>query len=847
MPQTTNHPTKARSLSSRSLRAHLPGPRGAVVAIAACLVLGLAIAVAETVASHVTDTAVDEAVKSVETIVRGDVDDLLSAAAMADPGTQAAATINARLERLTGPGHLLRVKVWRPDGAIVYSDLPVLRGRQFPVSDELDEAFQGQTGSELTTPDAAENVFEQGLADRVLEVYLPLRDPQTNELIGAYEVYQDAATIDGNIAATRNDALLLVAITGAALLLLLVLGFSGTSRMLARQNRLLRDKTAAQEVLAADLGRSEERFRSLVHNSADIIAVLDVDGLVRYVSPAVERLLGASPAELVGSPFADLVHPDDMERANMLLAGIPGATRAQASSELRLHHRDGSWRVIDAVATDRLRDLAVAGIVLNAHDVTDRKRLEEQLTHQAFHDSLTGLANRALFVDRVTHALARNREGHPIALLFLDLDDFKSVNDLRGHTVGDRLLVAVGERVRTAVREMDSVARIGGDEFAILVEDAADRHAPVDVAQRILEALRVPLRVAADDTGQLSEELSIRASIGVAVSSQWETADQLLSDADIAMYLAKGAGGDRFALFDAVMSASAVERLSLKADLAGALNRGELSLAYQPIVDLHTGRTIKIEALLRWQHPERGPIPPSTFIPLAEQSGVIVELGRWVLAQACRHLVDLGPEADDIAISVNVSGRQLGDEDLVEFVRQTLADSGLPPERLILEMTESVLIRDLESGVRMMTRLRGFGVRLAIDDFGTGYSSLSYLSRFPVDFLKIDRAFVATLAQADPDSNLVRTIVEMGRTLGLVTIAEGIEAPEQLARLQSLGATLGQGFLLARPMSFERLRWYLRGTVQLPRSLTPVPRPAELAVPSDAAVPSEGRPNVRPG
>ena len=781
-----------------------------MVAIATVLVLALAFAVAETVAGHVTATAVDEAVLSVETIVRGDVDELLTASAMSDPSSGVAAVINTRLERLTAD-NLLRIKIWRPDGTVVFSDLPALRGRSFEISDELAEALSGEVATELTAPAASENIFERGLAARVLEVYLPLRDPATGAIIGAYEVYHNAAHIDAHVDATRRDALIVVGVAGAGLLVLLYLGFSGTSRRLSSQNRLLRERTLAQEVLAVDLRRSEERFRSLVHNSADIIAVLDADGTVTYSSPAVERMLGYSAADRVGHSMLEILHPDDQERARRLIAGIQRTARDQATAELRLRHRDGGWRVIDVVATNRLDDPAVGGIVLNSHDVTVRKELEEQLTEQAFHDSLTGLANRALFIDRVAHALTRSRDGQPIGLLFLDLDDFKSVNDVRGHSIGDRLLVAVGERVRSAVRDMDSVARLGGDEFAVLIEDAADRTTAVDVAQRILDALRAPVRVVADDEGHSAEAVTARASIGVAISTTGQSADQLMSNADIAMYLAKGEGGNRFAVFDAQMSAEAVERLSMRTDLDGALARGELHLVYQPIVDLQSGRVMKIEALLRWRHPTRGDIPPAVFVPLAEQSGAIVEIGRWVLATACTHLAALGPERDGMSVSVNVSGRQLGDDDFVGFVAQVLGAAQLAPDRLVLEMTESVLIRDIRSGVQMMTRLRAMGVRLAVDDFGTGYSSLSYLTRFPVDFLKIDRSFVAALAAGDADSTLVQTIVEMSRSLGLETIAEGIEQTEQMDMLRTLGTTMGQGFLLARPMPFERLTWYLRG------------------------------------
>jgi len=631
----------------------------------------------------------------------------------------------------------------------------------------------------------------------VLEVYLPLRDPATGSLIGAYEVYQNAEHIESQVDATRRDVLVVVAIAGAGLLLLLYLGLSGTARRLAWQNRQLLERTHAQALLAADLGRSEERFRSLVHNSADIIAVVDATGTVTYASPAVERMLGYSAAERVGRSIMDILDEDSQERVAWMLGQLLRAPREQATTELRLQHRDGGWRVIEVVATNRLDDPSVGGIVINSHDVTDRKELEDQLTRQAFHDSLTGLANRALFVDRVQHALTRSRDGQPIAVLFLDLDDFKAVNDVRGHSIGDRLLVAVGERVRSAVREMDSVARLGGDEFAVLIEDAVDRNVPVDVAQRILAALRAPVRVSGDEDGRLEEDLTVRASVGVAISMVGQSADQLLSNADIAMYLAKAEGGSRLTMFDAQMSAEAVERLSMRSDLDGALTRGELHLVYQPIIELRTGRVAKLEALLRWDHPSRGAIAPAVFVPLAEQSGAIVAIGRWVLETACGHLVELGDDARGVSVSVNVSGRQLGDDDFVANVAEVLAVAGLPPERLVLEMTESVLIRDVRSGLRMMIRLRAMGVRLAIDDFGTGYSSLSYLSRFPVDYLKIDQSFVAALGTGDAESILVRTIVEMGRSLGLDTIAEGIEETVQLDLLRSLGASLGQGYLPA--------------------------------------------------
>jgi diguanylate cyclase (GGDEF)-like protein len=416
---------------------------------------------------------------------------------------------------------------------------------------------------------------------------------------------------------------------------------------------------------------------------------------------------------------------------------------------------------------------------------------------------VTGLANRALFRDRLGHALARGRRSDAeTAVLFFDLDDFKSVNDRLGHGVGDGLLRAVGDRLLAAARVGDTVARLGGDEFAVLLEstDGADATA---VAARMLAALRDPVQCQ-------DHEISIRASVGIALrSAAADTAEDLLRHADIAMYEAKRLGGGRAMVFEPERHDASLTRLELKTDLAGAAERGELWLAYQPIVDLATAVTVGFEALARWNHPTRGAVTPAEFIPLAEQSDLIVSIGRWVIREACRQLAAWpaarGPQ--ELTMSVNLSGRQLSDPDLVADVGAALAESAIAPARLVLEITESALIEDVDLAVATLGRLHELGVRLAVDDFGTGYSSLSYLRRFPIDLLKIDQSFVSGLDGGAAPTELLRSIVNLGGTLGLTTLAEGIEEPGQVEALLAVGAQLGQGYHFARPMPPGEIRF----------------------------------------
>ena len=729
----------------------------------------------------------NEARRTTEAVVRGYVDPLVTAGGFAEIPIDERARINAELSRLVASGNILRIKIWAPDGTVVFSDLPALRARQFPVGDELGEALEGNAATEFSSATAEENVFERGLADRFLEIYLPIRVAGSSQVLGAYEIYQDAAPIETDIATTRREVLLIVGAMALALLALLFGAFSGTSRLLSLQNRQLRT--------------SEERFRSLVRNSVDVNMIVSADGTIAYESPAAERVLGLRAGERLGEPAFEIIHPDDRAFGENLLAGVMQTPGAEVSGELRARHADGSWRSIDAVLKNLLDDPAVGGVVVNYRDVTTRKTLEEELRRQAFHDSLTGLANRALFADRLEHALSRTRRfGQPVAVLFIDLDDFKTVNDSLGHGEGDLLLVAVAERLQKPLRAVDTIARMGGDEFAVLLEDPADANAPVEVAERLLAALEPPFE-------RGGKELFVHASVGIAVSTPKSlTPGDLLRNADVSMYTAKSNGKNRVEVFQPSMHAAALARLALKGDLERALEREEFALLYQPIIQLKSGQVTGVEALLRWHHPRRGVVGPTEFIPVAEETGLIIPLGRWVLTEACRQAVAWDLEArKPLRMSVNVSGRQIHQAGFADEVAQVLASTGFDPARLTLELTESVLMQDVEGTAATLGELKRLGVRLAIDDFGTGYSSLSYLRRFPIDELKIDRSFVATVNIGPDQSALVRSILKLGETLHLETVAEGIEEAGQLAELQGLGADLGQGFYFAKPLTSEAI------------------------------------------
>jgi diguanylate cyclase (GGDEF)-like protein/PAS domain S-box-containing protein len=774
------------------------GPRAFVLAGTAAIVIVMALIIADRVAGQLRRTAVDAALGNVETIVRGYVDpvlveDSLGLDAQPDPA------IDRQLERLTVSGNLLEITVWSRDGRAVYSSVPAMRGHRMSIDHALAVAFAGDSVAvEAPVRDADESSVDD------LRILVPIRGAVDGNPIGVYEVLQDGRPIATRVEDTRTEVFLTASGASTILLLLLWLAFAGASRTLAGQNRLLREQAIKQESLTADLRRSEERFRSLVRNASDAVLIIHADGTVGYESPAVERVLGYTVDERRGRPALDILHPEDAAFGQRLLDAVRRAPGAEAEGELRARHADGSWRVIEAVAKNLLDVPAVGGIVLNYRDVTERKELERQLAHQAFHDRLTGLANRALFLDRLEHARTRaSRSPAAMAVLFLDLDDFKAINDRFGHATGDEALRVAATRIAAAVRPGDTVARIGGDEFAILIEDAAAAAQAEDVAERVLERLRKPFRAG-------GSEVVLRASVGVAEATTTDSADELLRNADIAMYRAKSDGKGRIVRFHPALRDSILGRIQLKADLQLGLERGEFTVAYQPIVDLRTGSTVGFEALARWNHPRHGPISPTEFIPLAEESGAIIALGRWVLEEATRQTgAWQRASGRALTISVNVSARQVANPGLVAEVAAALEAADLQPASLMLEITEGALVGDTESAIAILTSLRGLGVRLAIDDFGTGYSSLNYLRELPVDVIKIDRSFVAEVNHGAEQRAVLRSILDLARTLHLETIAEGIEDSSQLDKLTSLGTTLGQGFYFARPIRSDEVADFL--------------------------------------
>ena len=790
-------PAFLRSVTSIPRR---PGLRTIVVAPAVAVIVGMAIVVSNSVADELRRSATESAVHSVEAIVRGYVDPGLHESSL-DLGATRNPAIDAQLERLTLSGEIRRINIWSRDGQIVYSSVAELRGRRLSIGSLLASAYSGESvaryaGGEASAGGGAGVDELPPMSGRFLELFVPIRGAVDGNPIGVYDVYQDARLIEQRVDATRSGVFIVAVVASSLLVALIWLAFGGASRVLAGQNRRLQEQAVTERLLLVDMQRNEERFRSLVQNASDGVVVLGEDGLIRYESPAVERILGRRAEQRIGEPIGTDIHPDDRSAVERGLADVAAVSGSEARVEFRARHADDSWRTLESIAKNLLDDPAVGGVVINYRDITERKTLEEQLRHQAFHDVLTGLENRFLFLDRLGHALARaGRGGRPTAVIFLDLDDFKAVNDRLGHAAGDRLLVAVGGRLKAVTRAGDTVARLGGDEFAIIIEETDSVEAE-QAAARILDTL-TPAFLLGD------RQIVVRASVGIAVqSSDGADADELLRRADIAMYAAKAAGGNRHVTYEPQLYDATVARMELKADLRGALERGELDIAYQPIVDLESAAITGAEALMRWDHPKHGPVPPTDFIPLAEENGLILELGRWILESACRQ-ARLWQEAtgrEELTISVNLSGRQILDPDLAADVGRILAESGIAPATLVLEMTESVLVQDVEATVSTLHALKALGVRLAIDDFGTGYSSLSYLRQFPIDILKIDQSFIASLDGTADSMALVRSILNLSSTLRLETVAEGIEESGQRDVLRGLGAQQGQGYLFARPM-----------------------------------------------
>jgi diguanylate cyclase (GGDEF)-like protein/PAS domain S-box-containing protein len=563
--------------------------------------------------------------------------------------------------------------------------------------------------------------------------------------------------------------------------------------------------------------RSEQRIRALVEHSSDVITVVGRDLIVRWQSPSVKRVLGYAPEDMLGRSLGELVHPQD---ALVVEGQVTQAVERQTSTfTARFRSASGDWRHLEAIVENRISDPLVQGVILSLRDISERQALEQELRHQAFHDALTGLANRALFEDRLAHALAgARRHDHPIAVLFLDLDDFKTINDSLGHAVGDELLRTVARRIAAEVRVTDTAARLGGDEFAVLLETMDEDTDADAIAARLLKALRAPIHIG-------GRELRVSASVGLARSDGAAGVEDLLRNADTAMYAAKDAGKGTAQTFEAGMHQRVLDRLELTGELQRAIEREQFELDYQPIVELATGHIVGAEALVRWAHPTRGRLAPGSFISLAEETGMIVALGGWVLRVACAQGAAWQREFPlrALYINVNVSTRQLHDPEFPGLVAAVLRDSGLPGSQLVLEVTESVLPDDNQEMIDQLLALKALGVRVAVDDFGSGYSALSRLQAYPVDILKIDRSFIDGLERDAGKGQLVQGIVNLGESLHLEIVAEGIEEREQADQLREMRSPLGQGFLFSHPIAAEQMGALLRGGRSLDE---PVPAPS---------------------
>ena len=602
--------------------------------------------------------------------------------------------------------------------------------------------------------------------------------------------------INGSAAPLRDEA---GAVNG---LLVACIDVTEARRAAADLERHMDRYKEAERALEA----SEARFRVLTESSLDLISVVDAEGVIRYQSPALRHLLGYEPAQTLGRNVSDLVHPEDLEHSRAAFRRIIDARQSIEPVEFRLRHRDGTWRTFESLGTNCLANPHIHGVVFNSRDVTDRKVIQQRIQHLAYHDNLTGLPNRSLLQDRLAHSIARaERTNRKVAVLFIDLDNFKNINDTLGHDVGDELLRQVSGRLKECVRAEDTIARQGGDEFIVLLDGLDDGRGASLVAQKILNALRKAFVLGGTDQ-------HVSGSVGIALFPEdGRDAQTLMKNADTAMFHGKTQGKNTYQYFTAQMNVAVKRRMTLESALRRAVMRRDFVLHYQPQIDLDSGEILAVEALVRWRTEDGGTVSPGDFIPLAEETGLINEIGEWVLREACRQArewQDMGLPRRRMA--VNLSARQFSDRGFLDMVTRTLAETGLEPACLELEITESQVMRQTEGMIMLLNKLSEMGVQLAIDDFGTGYSSLSYLKRLPIQKLKIDQSFVRDITVDPNDTAIVVAIINMAKSLDLDTIAEGVETAGQLALLRSKGCHVGQGYYFSAPVRAEVLYPLLR-------------------------------------
>lgn len=594
-----------------------------------------------------------------------------------------------------------------------------------------------------------------------------------------------------------------------------------TVMVLVRQELVLGENSR----LLADQARreSEARFRSLASHSSDAIALVDPAGVVADATDAVKRVLGLDAASLIGRSIVSLAHAEDAPSLAGFISDAAARRPAGETIEWRLWDGSGVWRQVETIAANLIDDPSIGHIVLTTRDVRERKVLEQRLRQVALHDVLTGIANRALFLDRVDHALASSRRrGHGTVVFALNIDGFRRFNDSLGHAVGDRILQEVARRLGETLRVADTCARLGGDEFGVLLDDVSTAEDGRAAAERILTALQEPFELP-------QTTAHITARIGIAISeSAGDGPSALLRNADVAMSHARNASRNPIAVFEPQMQQVLEGRFELEADLRHALERDELILQYQPIMDLATGELVAAEALVRWEHPTRGRLAPSVFIPLAEETDLIDRVGTWVLRTACVEVAHWARVSRSRVprVSVNLSAHQVADPQLPWTIQAAIGQAGAVPAWLALEVTESLLMENTGAVLERLHAIRSLGVSIAVDDFGTGYSSLAYLQQFPMSHIKIDRSFIAPLEDPRREAGVVRAIVEIGRALGMPTVAEGIETMAQLERLRALGCTLGQGYLLGKPLDRDKIADLVANPVRPHWAARPTPASA---------------------